>query len=105
GDRREEQHLAAEQARLDAADPLDVVIDPFVEGDEAAGVDLQPLAWLELEGHDRPAAVDEELAAAGHLLEDEPLAAEEAGAEPLGERDADVDVAGGAEKRVTLAEQ
>ena len=39
-----------------------------------------------------------------HLLQDEALAAEEPGAEPLRERDAEVDVADGAEKRVALAE-
>ena len=33
-----------------------------------------------------------------------PFAAEETGAEPLGERDGEVDLAGGAEKRVALAE-
>src|SRR5262249_56887341 len=51
------------------------------------------------------AAVDEELAGARHLLEDEALAAEEAGAQPLGERDAEVDVARRAEERVALAQQ
>ena len=40
-----------------------------------------------------------------HLLEDEALAAEEAGADPLGEGNAQVDVADGAEERVLLAEQ
>ena len=59
---------------------------------------------LELQRDDGAAAVDEQIAGALHLLQDEAFAAEEAGAEPLRERDAQVDVADGAEERVALAE-
>jgi hypothetical protein len=48
--------------------------------------------------------VDENVAGAFEALQDEAFAAEEAGAEPLGEFDVDVDVAGGAQERIALAE-
>src|SRR5439155_6778023 len=86
GHRREEQSLASEQRRLDPADELDVVDDRRVEGDEAAGVDLERLARFQLERHDRAAAVHEQFARALEALENETLATEEPGAEPLRER-------------------
>ncbi len=48
--------------------------------------------------------MDERQAVAGQLLQDEALAAEEAGAELLLECDADADALGGAEKRILLAD-
>ena len=51
-----------------------------------------------------PPAVDEGGAVAGDALEDEALAAEEAGPELLGEGDPHLDAGGGAQERVALAE-
>jgi hypothetical protein len=93
------QALAAEEARLDATDPLDVVAHGLVERDEAARVHAQPLTGGERHLDDRPAAVDERLPAAFELLEDKPFPAEETGANPSREGDADLNLADRAEKR------
>src|SRR5262249_56578548 len=94
----------AEKRRLDPADELDVVVDRRIERHEAAGVDTQMLARLQLHRDDRAAAVDEAVPRALEALQDETFPAEESGAEALGELDVDVDVSGGAQKRVALAE-
>src|SRR3954469_22918822 len=92
GQHREEDPFPAENRRLDPADELDVVVDRRIECDETAGVDLQLLAGFQLQRHDRPAAVDEDFTGPLEPLEDEAFAPEEAGAEPLGELDVDVDL-------------
>src|SRR4029079_17000866 len=96
--------LAAEEARLDAPHTDNVVRDRFVEGDETPRVDAQALARVERHLDDRSAAVDEALAVAFELLQDEAFAAEEPRADLLRERDIDVHVADRAEKRVLLTE-
>ena len=76
-----------------------------LEGDQAAGVEAQRLAGRERRARTmRAAGVDEGEAVAVELLQDEALAAEEAGAELLLEGDADRDALGGAEEGVLLAE-
>ena len=45
GHRREEQTLAAEQRRPDAAHELDVVLDRRIEGNETAGIDMSALSF------------------------------------------------------------
>src|SRR5213076_759164 len=104
GHRREEQPFAAEQRRLDAADEFDVVLYRRIERREAAGVDAQLLARLELHRNNRAAAVNEHVAGAFEPLKDEPFAAKEAGAEAFGELDVDVDLSGGAQERIALAQ-
>ena len=58
-----------------------------------------------LEGVHGAAGVDERQAVAGEPLHDEPLAAEQADADPPLERDPDRDAAGGAEERILLTDQ
>src|SRR5262249_20839674 len=68
-------------------------------------INLQPLPCCELHRHDGAAAVNEQPAAAIELLQNEPLAAEEARADLPGKGDVQVEIADGAKKRVLLAEQ
>ena len=105
GERGEEQALAAEERRLHPADELDVVVDRRLHRDQAAGVDAQRLARLELQLVQHAAGVDEGEAVALQALHDEALAAEQAGADLPLEGDADRDALGGAEERVLLADQ
>ena len=74
-----------------------------LEGDQAAGIDAQRFA-LQLALDDGAAGVDEDHAVALQALQDKPLAAEEAGAEPALEGDADLGAGGGTEEGVFLAE-
>jgi hypothetical protein len=104
GHRREEEPFPAEERGPDAADKLDVVLHRRVERRQASRVHAQLLPGLQFHRDHRAAAVDEDVAGAFQALQDEAFAAEEAGAEPLGEFDVDVDVAGGAEEGVALAE-
>src|SRR5205814_2106237 len=104
GHRREEQACATEQRRLDAADELDGVADRRIEGDEAAGVDAQPFARLQLHRDDRAAAVDEDLPGPFQALQDEAFPAEKSGSKPFGELDVDVDLTGRAQERIALTE-
>ena len=102
--RGQEQPLAAEEHGLQVARHLDVVVQGGREGDDAAGVDADGLA-LQLLLDDRAAGVDEGQAVALQALQDEALAAEQAGAEALGEGDADAGAQGGAQEGVLLAQQ
>ena len=97
--------FAAEERGLHPADELDVVVDRRLHRDQAAGVDAQRLARLELQLVQHAAGVDEREAVALQPLHDEALAAEQAGADLLLEGDADRDALGGAEERVLLADQ
>ena len=83
---------------------MHVVVDAVGEGHQATGVDPQRLA-IQLAADQRAAGVDEDQAIALELLQDEALAAEETGAQALGEGDADPGAIGCAEERVLLAEQ
>src|SRR5581483_536218 len=98
GQRGKEQPFAAEQHRFQVARPLDVELDVLRERDDAAGVHAQPLAVVQLALDDAAAGVDEGHAVALELLQDEAFAAEEAGAEPLLEGDADPGAEGGAQE-------
>src|SRR5262245_8017766 len=102
--RREEETLAAEERRLDAAHHLDVVAHRRLHTDEAAGVDAQDLARTQVALHERAAGVDEAPAVALQTLHDEALAAEQADAELALERDADRHTLGGDQERVLLAD-
>src|SRR5262249_220221 len=105
GERREEDALAAEERGLDLAHELDVVVHRGLERDQAPRVHAQRLAGSEVQLADRPARVREHEAVAVQALHDEALAAEEAHADLLLERDADRDAAGRAEERVLLADE
>src|SRR5690606_31881859 len=76
-----------------------------LERDEASGIEAQRLARCEIARHDRSAGVDEREALAFELLQDEALAAEQAGTDLLVPRDADGDALRGAQKRVLLTQQ
>ena len=84
--------------------PDNVVIDHRVEGHQAAGVHAPAFARCQRHRQIVPPLCRKVNPVAFELLQDEPLPAEEAGPEPLGERDADVDLAQCAEERVVLAE-
>ena len=103
--RREEEAFTAEQRRLDAADELDVVVDARLQRHQAARCRRAASRRREIEVLDGAAGVHEAQAVAFELLHDEALAAEQADAELLLERDADRDAAGRAQERVLLADE
>src|SRR4051812_36032331 len=53
--RREEDAFPAEQRRLDPADELDVVVDAWLQRDQATGIDAQRFAGGQVEGVNRAA--------------------------------------------------
>src|SRR5579864_5968193 len=61
---RQKQAFAAKQRRPDAAYQLDIVVYPFIKGNDAAGIDLQHFASLELELDEISPGMDEDLARA-----------------------------------------
>lgn len=75
----EEEPLAAEESRLYPADEFDVVCDGFLESNQAAGINPKRLAGRKLDLVHGPSGVNECKPVAGKALEDESLAAEEAG--------------------------
>src|SRR5262245_25996608 len=83
----QKQALASEQRALDASYELNVVGDAFLESDNAARLHLQALARREREFDMVASGVNKGRAGAGELFENESLAAEQAGAQPLRERD------------------
>ena len=104
--RREEQALAAEQRGLDAAHHLDVVVHARLHRHDAAGVHAQRLAGGERAS---PRACRRRARSTSRRpvsrSQDEALAAEQPGAEALGERDAERHALGGAQERVLLRDQ
>ncbi len=100
----EEQAFAAEERVLEAADELDVVVHALLESHQATRINAQALAALQGAFDHRAAGVDEGQAVALQTLQDETLAAEEAGAQALVEGHGDVDAVGAAEVGVLLAE-
>src|SRR5215218_4104485 len=105
GEFDEEQTFAAEQCGLHSRDRLNVIVDGRLECHEAAGIDTEDFTRFELHRVKRPAGMQEHEAVARELLQDESLAAEEAGTEPARERDAHVDAASAAEERVLLRDE
>src|SRR6185436_4042190 len=105
GHAREEQAFAAEQRCLHFADVLDLEVDARRVGHHAAGIDHQRLPARELALDHRAAGVHEGQAVALELLHDEALAAEEADAQLLLERDAERHAARRAQERILLAQQ
>src|SRR5262245_45392053 len=103
--RREEDAFSAEERRLDPADELDVVVDAGLQRHQASRIDAHRLTGSEIEVVDRAAGVHEAEAVAFELLHDEALAAEQADAERVLERDADRHTAGRAQERVLLADE
>src|SRR5688500_19853758 len=70
-ERREEEALPAEDRVLETTDHLDVVVHARLEGDDAAGVDLQRLAGGERALEQRAARVDPGEPVAGEALQTE----------------------------------
>ena len=81
GELDEEQSFAAKQRGLHSRNGLDVVVDRWLERDEAARVDVEHLTRSEIHRVQRAAGMQEHEAVAGELLQDESLAAEETGTE------------------------
>jgi hypothetical protein len=103
--RRIKESFAAEERGLDAFDHLDVVVDRRLQGDEASGIDAELFSRLQIHLHERAAGVKEDQAVAGEALQNEALAAEEAGADLFREGDVHVRAACGTEKAVFLRDQ
>src|SRR5436190_7146463 len=104
----EEAAFVAEQASLDRAPHAvlhDVHLDLRLVRRDAAAVDMNDLAGLELALDDRAADVEEGPARAGQLLHDEAFVAEDGRAKAALHGDRDADSAGGGEKGVALADQ
>src|SRR5690606_26327386 len=90
---------------LDAADRPHVHVDPRVERHHAAGVDVEPLAGLEVVLDHGAAGMHEHPAIALELLHDEALATEQAGEDLALEVDADLHAARAGQEAVLLADQ
>ncbi len=105
GEGGEEDAFAAEQHAADVAHHLNVVIDGAVEGDDAAGFDLDGFAGLEVEFDVIAAGVDEDDAGTGELFENEALAAEDSRAEFLDEGDVELNRSLGEKEGVALGHQ
>jgi hypothetical protein len=73
--------------------------------DEAAGVDPQGFALLQIDRVQRAGCVEEGEPIPGELLEDEAFSAEESGANAAIQRDADIDAASSAQKRILLRDE
>src|SRR5689334_11653651 len=98
------EHGVHQALAVEAADALDAVLDALLEGDDAAGVDLDAAAEVgRVEVDEVSGAGDDHGAAAGELLQDEALAAATAGPAAL-EGDTEVDGGLGGDERVLLRE-
>lgn len=91
GDDGVENALSAEHHVLEPRDRLDVHGAGGVHGRQVSGVHHQGLAGVQVILHDVAVELREGHASAGELLHDEPLAAEEAGAQLLLEEDGQLD--------------
>ena len=98
----EEEAFTAEDGGLDLADVLHVKLHAGLIADDAAGVDAQLLACLQLALHQRAPGVGESETLTFQLLHDETFAAEEAGADLALQRDADGDTFRAAEEGILL---
>src|SRR5207248_7791311 len=92
GQRGQEDPVPTEQLVLDPRDRRDVEADGRFEHPDVSRVDPKHLAGLEVIQDDLSVQLDPRLSGARDLLEDEPLAAEHAGAQLLLERDGELDV-------------
>src|SRR3954468_10108545 len=92
GERGKEQAFSTEQACLDASDADNVVIHRGIQGNQAPGVDFQPLPRRELHRHNGAATMDEEPSGAIELLQNEALSSEKSRANLAGEGDIDIEV-------------
>src|SRR6478609_3676080 len=86
-ERGEEEPLSAEQRRLHPRDELDVVLDALLHRHDAARIHTEHIARLEVLLPERAGCMKHRHAVAADALQDESLAAEEARADSLGERD------------------
>ena len=91
GDDGVEDALAAEHHVLESRDRLDVHGAGGVHGRQVTGVHHQGLAGVQVVLHDMAVKLGEGHAPAGEFLHDEALAAEEAGAQLLLEKDGQLD--------------
>ena len=73
--------FAAEEHVPDTADPLDVELHRRSDDADMAGMDQEPLAGLQVLGHDLPGQVKPDHARPGDPLQDEALPAEKGGSE------------------------
>src|SRR5579859_4972140 len=101
---RKEDPVASEDLVLDAGHGRDVELHGVLEQPDVAGVHAQHLALLQVVRDDLAGELDPRLARATDLLQPEPVATEEPGAEPLLERDRELDTVVGADERVAVTE-
>ena len=105
GQRREEQPLPAEQLVLDPGHHLDVEGHLRLEHPDVAGVHAEDLARLEVANDDLAVQLDPRLRRPAHLLQQESLAAEDAGPELLLEPDRELDPLRRAQEAAALDHQ
>ena len=98
GQCRQEQPFTAEKRVLEAADKLNVVIDARLEGDEAAGVELEGFAGSQGLFAESAAGVDQNDSVSDEFLHDEAFAAEQGDADFLLKRNADLHAASSAQE-------
>jgi len=98
----EEDSVAAEDEIAKSGDALDLEGDVGVEGADVAGVDAKGLAGSEVLDDDFAGEFEPGHSFAVDLLEEEAIAAEDAGAEGLLEADAERDARGGAEEAMAM---
>src|SRR5262249_43408354 len=89
---------------FDAAHVLNVVIYGLVKGHDAAGIDLEDLAGLEVEFHEIPAGVNEHGSGPREFFEDEAFAAEEPRAEFSDQGDVELNRGLGEDEGIALRE-
>ena len=105
GEFRKKEALSAEKHRANALHHGDVVMDAFIESDNATGVDLESLASAEF-FHDHGATgMYESQSITPQFLKDESLAAKEAGAKAFAECDGQFGAHGCTQEGLLLAEE
>ena len=103
GEGGEEETFAAKQGISEAFNKLDIKIDRSREGDQAAGIDAQFLAWSQLTLDNRAARVGKSPTGTHQALENKAFPAAEARAKLLRTGDFNFDVLGSTKERVLLA--
>ncbi|CAN4071859.1 putative acetyltransferase involved in intracellular survival and related acetyltransferases, partial [Dysosmobacter welbionis] len=91
GDNGVEDPLTAEHHVLEPRDRLDIHGAGGIHGRQISGIHHQGLTGIQVVFHDMPVELGEGNPPAGELLHDEALAAEEAGAQLLLEKDGQLD--------------
>ena len=99
---RKKQAIAAEDDVFDSGHGGDLELDAGLEGADVAGMDAKSFSGREIFDDEFTGEFEPGGALSAEVLEDEAVAAEDAGAEGLLESDADLDVGRGAEEAVAV---